>query len=139
MGWPYGWLLDASTGTPTDLNLSAPTPKAVYANNILAGNTTPLAYTASTVSPTGWALLDFTNYINRVDGGNTLLNLTSDVQLTAPFKYDNTVDFNPAAGSPALNGAAFSDAKLATWFSPTTYRGACDGSDMWWKGWTYFN
>ena len=54
MGWPTGWLVDASTGTPTDLNLSATSPKAVYANNIVAGNTTQLNYSVSTASPTSF-------------------------------------------------------------------------------------
>ncbi len=139
MGWPTGWLVDASTGTPTDLNLVGGTPKAVYANNIIAGNNTQLNYTVSGSAPTGWALLDFTNYINRAGGGNTLLTNASDVQLVDPFKYDNTVDFNPAAASPALSGADFTNTKLATWFTPTTYIGACDGTDIWWKTWTYFN
>jgi len=139
MGWPTGWLLDASTGSPTDLNLVAATPKAVYANNIIAGNSTQLSYTASASAPTGWALLDFTNYIQRTNGGNTLLTNTSDVQLTAPFNYDNTVDFNPLSGSPAQSGSAFSDPKLTTWFTPVAYRGACDAGDSWWKTWTRFN
>ena len=139
MGWPTGWLLDASTGTPTDLNLVAATPKAVYANNIIAGNSTQLSYTASASAPTGWALLDFSNYISRANGGNTLLTNTSDVQLTSPFSYDNAVDFNPQSTSPALTGSAFSDPKLTTWFTPVAYRGACDASDAWWKTWTRYN
>lgn len=139
MGWPTGWLLDASTGSPTDLNLTAATPKAVYANNIIAGNNTQLSYTASAAAPTGWATLDFSNYINRANGGNTLLTNTADVQLAAPFKYDNTVDFNPTTGSPALTGASFTDAKVASGFNPTSYRGACDAGDGWWKVWTKFN
>jgi hypothetical protein len=139
IGWPTGWLLDASTGTPTDLNLTAGTPKAVYANNILAGNNTQLSYTVSASAPTGWATLDFTNYMNNPAAGNTFLSAAADVQLTAPFKYDNTVDFNPAAGSPALTGASFTNAKVASWFTATGYRGACDAADSWWKGWTKFN
>jgi len=59
--------------------------------------------------------------------------------LGAPFKYDNSVDFNPAPGSPALTGASFSDGKLATGFSAVGYRGAAAAGDSWWKGWTKFN
>ena len=139
MGWPTGWLLDASTGSPTDLNLTAATPKAVYANNIIAGNNTQLNYSANVSAPTGWALIDFSNYISRVNGGNTLLTNTSDVQLTNPFKYDNTVDFNPLSTSPVLTGAAFTDSKLISWFTQTNYRGACSASDVWWKTWSKFN
>lgn len=139
MGWPTGWLLDASTGNPTDLNLTATTPRAVYANNIIAGNTIPLSYTASASAPTGWNTTEFGNYINRVNGGNTLFTNNAEVQLTAPFAYDNSVDFNPATGSPALAGAAFTDVKLASWFTSVNYRGACANGDAWWRGWTRFN
>lgn len=136
MGWPTGWLVDASTGTPTDLNLSAATPKAYYSNNIIAGNTVQLNYSVSSSSATGWNADSLANYMSV--RGNTLLTNNSDVQLSDPFKYDNTVDFNPAVGSPALTGAAFTNIKLANWFTATTFRGACDGADLWWKSWTSF-
>lgn len=137
MGWPTGWLLDASTGTPTDLNIAA--GKMVLANNIMAGNNTPFSYTASTTAPTGWTTDSLTNYFNRPNGGNTLLTNNTDVALTAPFKYDNTVDFNPATGSPALTGADFANPKLSTGLTTVTYRGACDANDTWWKSWTKFD
>ncbi len=138
MGWPTGWLLDAGTGTPTDLNLTAATPKSFFANNILAGNNTQISYVANTVAPTGWTTADATAYFNATGRGNTILATTGDVQLGAPFKYDNTVDFNPTTGSPALSGASFTDAKLGTFFTVVGYRGACAAGDTWWKGWTKF-
>jgi len=137
MGWPVGLLVDASTGRPTDLNIAGGT--MVLSNNIMTGNNTPFAYSASASAPTGWSVTDLTNYYNRVNGGNTLLANTSDAGLGAPFKYDNSVDFNPAPGSPALTGASFSDGKLATGFSAVGYRGAAAAGDSWWKGWTKFN
>ena len=135
MGWPTGWLVDASTGTPTDLNLSGATPKAVYANNIVAGNSTQLNYSVSASAPTSFV---FGSYFNDSTLSNQVLATTSDVQLDDPFKYDNTVDFNPSSSSPALTGASFSNTKLSSWFTVTTHRGACDGSDVWWKTWTSF-
>jgi len=69
---------------------------------------------------------------------NTILSTASEVQLGAPFQYDNSVDFNPASVSPALTGADFSNAKLQTWFVPVAFRGACASGDAWWKGWTMF-
>jgi len=137
MGWPVGLLVDASTGRPTDLNITGGT--MVLSNNIMTGNNTPFSYSASGSAPTGWTVGDLTNYYNRANGGNTLLTNTSDVQLGAPFKYDNTVDFNPSAGSPALAGASFTDGKLASGFSPVGYRGAAAAGDTWWKTWTKFN
>ena len=135
MGWPVGLLLDASTGRATDLNITAGT--MVLSNNIMTGNNTPFSYTAS-ATPTGYTTTDLTNYYNRAGGGNTLLINTTDAGLTAPFKYDNTVDYNPVTGSPALSGSAFTDPKLATGFTSVAYRGATATGDAWWKTWTKF-
>jgi hypothetical protein len=139
MGWPIGWNLDGSTGRPTDLNYTASNPAAFMSNTILAGNNTQLTYTASGSQSTGFSTLDLTTYFNRSGGGNTLLGITEDVGLVAPFKYDNTVDWNPTGGSPAASGASFTISKLTNnFFTVTTYRGANAVSDTWWKGWTRF-
>ncbi len=135
MGWPTGLLVDASTGRPTDLNIAS--ASMVLANNILASNNTQFSYTASASAPTGWATADLTTYFNLPANGNSVLAANTDVALTAPFKYDNSVDYNPAAGSPALSGAAFTSAKLAG-FTSVSYRGACAAGDTWWKVWTRF-
>ena len=137
MGWPTGLHLDAALGTATDLNFTAATPRGVLANNILAGNNTQFTYTANVSAPTGFTLTDLVNYWNRPTGGNSVLTNTSDVMLTAPFKYDNTVDFNPAIGSPALTGAAFTDSKLSG-LTTVSYRGATAAGDTWWKVWTKY-
>ena len=138
MGWPTGIQLDASTGTPIDPNYTAASPKAFLSNNILAGNNTPLSYVASSSAPTGWTTADFTAYFNRAGAGNTILTTTSEAGLVAPFKYDASVDFNAAVGSPASGGASFSSVKLSSFFAPTTFRGAAGVGDTWWKGWTVF-
>lgn len=139
MGWPTGWNLDGGTGTPTDLNYSATTPKAFFSNTILGGNNTQFTYTASASAPTGWTTTDLQNYFNRPGGGNSLLATTADVMLTAPFKHDGSADWNPVAGSPALTGAEFSNAKVSSnFFTSTAYRGACALGDTWWKTWTRF-
>jgi hypothetical protein len=60
--------------------------------------------------------------------------------LTAPFKYDSSVDFNATGGAAAAAGGSFTDAKLADpFFEQTTFRGAAGVGDTWWKGWTRFN
>ena len=139
MGWPRGWNLDGSLGTPTDLNYVGGSPKAYVSNTILAGNNTQLIYSASASAPTGWTVTDLTNYFNRAGAGNNLLATTADVGLTAPFKYDNSVDFNPAPGSAAAGGADFSLNKLAGGFFTTTiYRVSSGVGDTWWKTWTKF-
>ena len=136
MGWPVGLLVDAAAGRPTDLNLTSGT--MVLANNILASNNTQFIYTTSASAPTGWTTTDLTNYFNLPANANSVLATNNDVALTAPFKYDNTVDYNPAAGSPALTGAAFTHPKLATGFTSVTHKGAAAAGDTWWKGWTKF-
>jgi hypothetical protein len=136
MGWPTGLLVDASTGRATDLNITG--GSMVLANNIIASNNTQLSYTASTSAPTGWTTTDLTNYINTAANGNSILAANTDVALTAPFKYDNTVDFNPIAASPALATGSFTNTKLSTGFVSVNYRGACAVGDTWWKAWTIF-
>jgi hypothetical protein len=139
MGWPIGWNLDGSLGSPTDLNYAATTPKAFVSNTILAGNTSQLAYSASASAPTGWTSTDLTNYFNRAGGGNSLLATIADAGLTAPFKYDNTVDFNPSPGAAAATGADFTLGKLSGgFFASTAFRGAAGVGDTWWKTWTKF-
>jgi hypothetical protein len=138
IGWPTGWYLDASTGTPTDLNLTATPPRSEFSNNILAGNNTQINYVASASAPTGWTTADAITYFNTPSRGNSIFTNASDVQLTAAFKYDNTVDFNPSVGSPALAGADYSSPKLVNGFINGSYRGACAAGDTWWQGWTKF-
>ena len=136
IGWPTGLLIDASTGTPTDLNITATPQRMVLANNIFAGNNSQLSYVASGSAPTGWTTSSLTTYISGA--GNTILTNTTDAQLSSPFSYNSSVDFNPAAGSAALSGSDFTNAKVSTWFTQTGYRGACGAGDGWWKNWTSF-
>jgi len=140
IGWPTGWLLDASTGTPTDVNFAGGAPKAFFSNTLFAGNKSNFSYASSSTSPTGWSVTDVTNYFNRPGGGNSVLTSSSDAGLVAPFTYDNSVDFNLSSGSPAAIGADFTNSKLdGTFFTTTAYRGATNVGDTWWTGWTSFN
>jgi hypothetical protein len=68
-----------------------------------------------------------------------MLVTNTEVGLIAPFKYDNSIDWNPAAGTPAASGANFASSKLAaSFFTPTNFRGAASVGDTWWKTWTRF-
>jgi hypothetical protein len=139
MGYPTGLLLDASTGTPTDLNYVGTSPRAVIAGTILAGNNTQFSYTASTSSPTGWTTTDLMNYFNRTGASNSVLATAAEVGVTAGFKHDGSVDFSLVAGSPATTGAIFTDARIANaFFTTTSFRGAAGVGDTWWKVWTSF-
>ncbi|MDI9365217.1 MAG: hypothetical protein QM541_09720 [Flavobacterium sp.] len=159
LGWGggsvNGLLIDASKGTPTDLNLvgyttpggtaNASTVGLNFANNIIAGSTTnAVAYAASTTSATGSNTASIAAWVNTVAFGNTITPNNTDVNIGAPFNY-STPDFNPTSSSAmAATGADFTNAKLKTStngkadFTVTTYRGACAVGDTWWKSWTSF-
>jgi hypothetical protein len=134
MGYPNGLYIDATKGSPTDLNI--PNSLAVQ-NTIIAGCPSPVLYGASSTAPTGATTASITAWFNMPAYGNSILANNSDVGLMAPFNYSNP-DFNPTPGSPAVSGSGFTNAKLAG-LTPVTYKGACAIGDTWWKGWTKFN
>jgi hypothetical protein len=143
LGWPTGLLIDASTGTPTDINITGTpvtpnqTTNLVFQNNIIAGCATPLKYTASSTAPTGWTLTDLTNWFNTPAYNNSILTNCSDVKLADAFNVTGSPDYTPQSGSPLLSGASFTHPKLAS-FQSVSYRGAVGSGDTWWKGWTSF-
>ena len=144
MGWPVGLYIDATTGTPTDANITG-TPSIpnqginlFFQNNIIAGCTQPLKYGASTTAPTGWTLTDLTNWFNTAAYNNSILTNSSDVKLADAFNATGNPDYTPQTGSPLLAGASFTQAKVASGFTSVSYRGAVGPGDTWWKGWTKF-
>lgn len=144
MGWPQGILIDASTGTPTDLNAKDSTLRIRYTT--LAGNTVNIKYTASGSSSTGWTDADALAWFTTPHHGNTVLTNASDAKLIQPFNY-STPDPTPFAGSsgyqPIIGGGNFTDSKLNDpFFTVVTFRGAiapAGPESTWWKGWTKFN
>jgi hypothetical protein len=136
MGWPTGLLIDASTGRPTDLNITT-NNTLWWRGNIIAGSATPLKYTASSSAATGWTISDLTAWWNTSGFNNTILNTNPEVGYTAPFNYA-APDFTPVAGAAVLSGAyPYSDSKL-TGMQTVSYRGAVGPGDTWYKGWTRF-
>jgi hypothetical protein len=133
MGWPTGLLIDASKGTPTDLNIPS---TLLVQNTIIGGCNTPVKYAASSTSPTGATDASILDWFNTTGYENIIVPTTDDVKLAAPFNYA-TPDFTPQAGSPALSGAAFSNPKVSS-LENVTYRGAVGPSDTWFKNWTKF-
>lgn len=143
VGWPVGILIDASTGTPTDLNIADNTLR--IKNTTLAGNTVNVKYTANGASPTGATDASILTWFSDVANNNALLLNVSDAKLIQPYNY-SAVDPTPFAGSNGnalINtGASFTDSKLtAAFFTPVVFRGgiAPAGTESsWWKGWTKF-
>jgi hypothetical protein len=138
MGYPNGLYIDATKGVPTDNNI----PGSLFVQNtIIAGCPTPVLYSISgntNIPLTPNTTTTITAWFNTAGYGNSILTNCSDVNLTAPFNYA-APDFNPAAGSPAVAGAAFTHPKVSTGFTAVTYKGACAVGDTWWKTWTKFN
>jgi hypothetical protein len=136
MGWPTGLLIDASTGRATDLNITP--DNALFVQNLtIAGcGAASLKYTASS-TPTGWDQTAMNTWFNTASFNNSILTNCSDVKLADAFNHTGNPDYTPQSGSPLLNSASFTHAKLAG-FTQVTYRGAVGSGDTWWKGWTKF-
>lgn len=144
MGWPQAVLIDASTGSPTDLNINDSTLR--IRNTTLAGNTINVKYTVSGSAPTGASDASIMGWFTNSYYNNDILTNASDAKLIQPFNY-NAPDPTPFAGSNGnqkiLNGASFTDPKLAgPFFSTVAFRGAIAPAGpeaTWWKGWTRFS
>lgn len=144
MGWPQAVLIDASTGSPTDLNINDSTLR--IRNTTLAGNTVNVKYTVSASAPTGASDASILAWFTNSYYNNEILTNASDAKLIQPFNY-NAPDPTPFAGSNGnqkiLNGASFTDPKLAgPFFSTVAFRGAIAPAGpeaTWWKGWTRFS
>src|SRR4029450_8350954 len=96
MGWPQGILIDASTGTPTDINIKDSSLRIRYTT--LAGNNTNVKYSASSSAPTGETDASVLAGFTTSYFGNTTLTNASDAKLIQPFNYTNW-DPTPFAGA----------------------------------------
>lgn len=143
MGWPQAILIDAGTGTPTDLNINDSTLR--IRNTTIAGNTINVKYTVSASAPTGASDASMLSWFTTAYYNNDILVNNADAKLIQPFNYF-APDPTPFAGSNGnqkiLNGASFTDPKLAGgFFTNVTFRGAiapAGAEATWWKGWTRF-
>lgn len=128
MGWREGIRMDGAT---TFNNFR--TNVGFLQNNIVAGNKTYFSGQGGVVTA------DFTAFYDSTGNNNRKYALNSSVMLKDAFNYNNP-DFRPMAGSPALSGASFANAKLNnTNFTATSYIGAFGETDNWMAGWTNFD
>lgn len=125
MGWPTGIKIDGDS-----CQRNADSARIRIKNSVVAGCPLSLDSTATTTS---WGI---SNWYNQAANANTIYAANTDVQLSNPFNYYNP-DFRPAAGSPMLSGASFTDAFLATGFTTVAFRGAF-GTENWTAGWSNF-
>lgn len=141
MGWPIGILIDASKGTPTDLNIRDSSLRIRYTT--LAGNGDAVKYSPSTTAPTGWTDADVNAWFTNPFFGNTILATTADAKLIQPFNY-SAIDPTPFGSGyqPIVSGGNFTDPKLNDpFFTQVTFRGAvapAGNESTWWKGWSSF-
>ena len=121
MGYKVGLRIEGA-GTQT----KATTDTLEFKNNIIAGSKDRY-YEAA-----------FDSLYLLAQTSNTIIGGNANDQLNLVYPYGNPAMFNftPQAGSPALSGASFANAKLAG-LPATTYRGAF-GSDNWATCWAEF-
>lgn len=115
MGFPTGILIDGA-----NVNTSYLGDSLHLKNNIVAGALTGSnSEIRSTIGANDMAIK---TKFETVDANDTLDSANGILE--APFAYGNP-NFFPAASSPALSGAAFTDTTVSNaFFTPTNYRGA---------------
>lgn len=123
-GWPTGLKIDGQTTANNATNGSLQ-----FRNNIIAGSPQPLDSTGLSFSMASWFATN----------GNNILPTTAGAMLQNISNYQNP-SYLLQANSPALTGASFTAPNLSgSYFTPTTYRGAFDGTNDWTKCWANFN
>jgi hypothetical protein len=134
VGWPKGLFLDGALGnTPT----AAENNDLQIENCILAGMTANYEANSTGTIATPYTLAQMAAYFEAPSRGNSFKTLTeilgsSLINLTNP-------NLLPAAGSPVLSGASFTNTRLTnSFFTPVTYKGAF-GTTNWTAGWCNFD
>ncbi len=155
LGWKRGLFIDASSGTPTDNNI---TNNNLRIKNVTIGsNIDDVKYSVSSTAPTGASDASILTWFSIVDSKNTIITNASDAGLSNPyatspdFKPTQTVynagNFNGTLGTindfNFNSNASFNDSFLQdAFFTNVGFRGAAGltGSDSnWWVGWTVWN
>lgn len=142
IGWNTGILIDATTGTHTDLNITAGTLQ--LSGILLISCKTPLSYT--TAGAATYDLPTLTSWFNGNTKNKILTQTTEQAVYTRPFDYLNP-DWAPFGNSavviPTATNTYFDDPIIAarTFIKKVDFIGgiAPSGSDAnWFKGWTKF-
>jgi hypothetical protein len=126
MGFPIGLLLDGS-----GVGNAAIGDTLQIRNSIWAG----LRFNNGII--TNVSGFNATNWFNTAAYGNRTFVQPSGVGLTDPFNQTNPNPL-PAQNSPALSGASFSNPRLGSFFTQTTYVGAF-GTTRWDLPWANYN
>ena len=133
VGWPKGLLIDGALG---DSPVQAENNELQIQNCIMAGMTANYEQASGTpANPYTTTQIDaYYMAPARSNALNTLAELLGAnlITITNPALL-------PAAGSPALTGASFTNTRLTdSFFTPVAYKGAF-GSTNWTSGWCNFD
>jgi len=138
VGWPIGLILDNEKGDTQ----SAATSGALKLKNIWFGGLLSAVGTDFNKIYTD-GLYDYS--AKTVDETQKSFSSTFFNSESSNKYYDSyagwfdTTGYMPAAGSPLLSAASFSDALVSSWFVQTSYIGAFAQGDTWTQGWTNFD
>ncbi len=145
IGWSTGILIDAGLGKPTDVNIKGGTLQ--LSGILLISCKTPLAYTASSSSPTGYTVDSVTSFFNANSKNKIITQTGTQNTYTRPFDYLSP-DFAPFGNSAVVIATAsntyFDDPILTArpFIKKVDFIGgvAPSGENAnWFKGWTKFN
>jgi hypothetical protein len=133
VGWPKGLLLDGALGnTPT----AAENNDLQIEKCIMAGMTANYEAASGTLA-TPYTLAQIEAYYTAASRGNTI-NTQTEIIGAGLISLTNP-SLLPAAGSPSLTGAAFTNTRLTdAFFTQVTYKGAF-GTTNWTSGWCNFD
>jgi hypothetical protein len=121
-------------------NYAAGTGKLL--NNIMVAPTTTYSVGSGMTATAGdietWFLATNTTITGAIEDQFAVLGLNNNVAFgnNVTSGYSANPSFAVTTGTLA-SGASFTDEKLNTWFTPTTYRGAFGATD-WTDGWAEF-
>jgi hypothetical protein len=127
-GWPYGIYIDGALGdSPAQAN-----------NNVLQIENSVISGMGSNYKTNATSLQSPDAWFTSVARNNSVLTTNDLLQVTAPFNL-TAPNFLPAAGSPLLTGASFTNTRLTdSFFTVVSYKGAF-GTTNWTSGWCNFD
>jgi hypothetical protein len=127
-GWPYGLYVDGTLGdSPTQAN-----------NNVLQIENCVIAGMGSNYKSNATSLQNPDVWFTAAARNNTVMATNDLLQVTSPFNLTSP-NFLPAAGSPLLTGASFTNTRLTdSFFTSVAYKGAFGATD-WTTGWCNFD
>jgi hypothetical protein len=126
-GWPYGLYVDGALGdSPAQANA-----------NVLQIENCVLSGMGSTYKENATSLINTATWFTSATRNNTVLATNDLLMVTNPFNL-TAPNFLPAAGSPLLTGASFTNRLTDSFFTPVTYKGAF-GTTNWTAGWCNFD